>query len=253
MARDLSIYHERTRTRGVNPFVYWPVRVVLQPLIMLLFWLNRTGREHIPAEGGVLLAPNHRSFLDPWVVGVCLRRPAFFVAKSELFHNRLIGWFLNSLGAFPIKRGESDAEAMETARTLLERGNALMIFPEGTRHRRGPLGAPKRGVGRLALQTAVPVIPIAVHGTERARRRFVIRPCKIRVRAGSPLTFPRVEDPSPHLAGEVTARIWPCIELQYNWLAGEQMLPERVVATVVGVLGTAADEADEPERAAAAR
>lgn len=252
MARDLSRYHERTRNRGVNPFVYWPVRIVLQPAMMLLFWLNRTGREHIPAEGGVLLAPNHRSFLDPWIVGVCLKRPAFFVAKSELFHNRFIGWFLNSLGAFPIRRGESDAEAMLTARTLLERGNALMIFPEGTRIRTGGLGKPKRGVGRLALQTGVPVVPIAVHNTERARRGFLIRPCKIRVRAGSPLTFPLVEDPSAHLAGEVTDRIWPMVELQYNWLLGEQMLPERVLATVVGVLGSPA-EAEEPERAAAAR
>jgi 1-acyl-sn-glycerol-3-phosphate acyltransferase len=256
MARDLSVYHERTRTRGVNPFVYWPVRVVLQPLMMLLFWLGRTGREHIPAEGGVLLAPNHRSFLDPWVVGICLRRPAYFVAKRELFHNRLIGWFLNSLGAFPIRRGESDAEAMETARILLETGHALMIFPEGTRHRTGPLGKPKRGVGRLALQTGVPVVPIAVHGTERARKKFLVRPCKIRVRAGRPLTFPLVEDPSAHLAGEVTDRIWPCVELQYNWLLGEQMLPERVLGTVVSMLparNTVDGADDQDQRIASAR
>lgn len=254
MARDLSIYHARTRDRGVNPFVYWPVRLILQPAIMLLFWLRRVGREHIPQSGAVLLAPNHRSFLDPWVIGVCLKRPAFFVAKAELFENRLIGWFLNALGAFPIRRGESDAEAMSTARILLERGNALMIFPEGTRIRSGPLGKAKRGIGRLALQTGAPVVPVAVHGTERARRRFVIRPCKVRVRAGRPLTFPLVEDPSPHLAAEVTARIWPCVELQYNWLAGEQMLGERVLASVVGVLPARAAAADdEQERAAAAR
>lgn len=254
MARDLSIYHARTRQRGVNPFVYWPVRLLLQPAIMLLFWLRRVGREHIPRSGAVLLAPNHRSFLDPWVIGVCLKRPAFFVAKAELFENRLIGWFLNALGAFPIRRGESDAEAMSTARILLERGNALMIFPEGTRIRSGPLAKPKRGIGRLALQTGAPVVPVAVHGTERARRRFVIRPCKVRVRAGRPLTFPLVEDPSPHLAAEVTARIWPCVELQYNWLAGEQMLGERVLASVVGVLpARTAAAADEQERAAAAR
>ena len=254
MARNLSIYHERTRNRGVNPFVYWPVRALLQPAIMLLFWLKRIGREHIPASGGVLLAPNHRSFLDPWVIGVCLKRPAFFVAKAELFHNRLIGWFLNSLGAFPIRRGESDEQAMETARTLLERGHALMIFPEGTRIRSGSLGRPKRGIGRLALQSGVPVVPIAVHGTERARRRFVIRPCKVRVRAGRPLTFPRIADPSPHLAGEVTTRIWPCVELQYNWLAGEQMLGERVLATVVSLLPPRPGaSAEEHEQAAVGR
>jgi len=247
MARDLSIYHERTRTRGVNPFVYWPTRAVLQPLMMLLFWLRRLGREHIPAEGGVILAPNHRSFLDPWVVGVCLRRPVYFVAKRELFEKRWMGWFLNSLGAFPIRRGESDAEAMETARTLVERGNVLMIFPEGTRHRHGALGEPKRGVGRLALETGAPVVPVAVHGTEKARRGIVIRPCKIKVRCGRPLTFPRVDQPSAHLAREVTARIWPCVQLQYAWLGGQpgQPLPAADVVEVPRRLGP-------PERLAAA-
>jgi 1-acyl-sn-glycerol-3-phosphate acyltransferase len=238
MARDLSVYHARTRTRGVNPFVYWPTRALIQPVLMLLFWLQRIGREHIPASGGVILAPNHRSFLDPWVVGVCLRRPAYFVAKRELFERRWLGWFLNSLGAFPIRRGESDEEAMETARILVERGEALLIFPEGTRIRRGSLGDPKRGVGRLALETGAPVVPVAVMGTERARRGVVIRPCKVRVRCGRPLTFPRVEQPSAHLASEVTARIWPCVELQYEWLGG---MPALRTAAVVGAgpMGTA--------------
>ena len=238
MARELSTYHARTRTRGVNRFVYWPTRAVVQPLLMLLFWLKRMGREHIPARGGVILAPNHRSFLDPWVVGVCLRRPVYFVAKRELFEKRWMGWLLNSLGAFPIRRGESDVEAMETARTLVERGEAVLIFPEGTRIRRGSLGDPKRGVGRLALETGAPVVPIAVFGTERARRGLLIRPCKVRVRCGRALTFPRVEHPSAHLASEVTARIWPCVELQYEWLGG---LPALRKAAVVGAgpMGTA--------------
>ena len=238
MARDLTTYHARTRTRGVNPFVYWPTRLVLQPLLMLFFRLQRIGREHIPAAGGLILAPNHRSFLDPWIVGICLRRPIYFVAKRELFEKRWMGWFLNSLGAFPIRRGESDAEAMETARILVERGEVIMVFPEGTRIRRGSLGEPKRGVGRLALETGAPVVPVAVHGTERIRRGLLVRPYKVRVRCGRPLTFPRVERPSAHLASEVTARIWPCVELQYEWLGG---LPTIRTAAVVGAgpMGTA--------------
>ncbi len=224
-------YHERTRRRGVNTPVYWLVRAVLQPFLQVYFRLVRGGRHHIPAEGGVLLASNHRSFLDPFVIGCCLRRPIFFVAKQELFENRLIGWFLNCLGAFPIRRGESDEESVKTALALLERGDAIVIFPEGTRIRQGALKQPKRGVGRLALLSGAPVVPIAVHGSEHARRGWIFRPVKVKIRIGRPLTFPLVEEPSQSLATEVTARIWPCVELQYEWLGG---LPPLRKAAVVG-------------------
>lgn len=216
----LSVHHERIRTRGVNRIVYWAVRAVLEPAFYVYLRLSRGGREHIPT-GRVILAANHRSFLDPFVIGACLRRPIYFVAKRELFDKRWQGWILNCLGAFPIRRGEHDEESMATALALLERGEAVVIFPEGTRHRSGPLHAPKRGVGRLALQSGAPVVPIAVSGSERVRRGLLIRPCKVRIRCGRPLTFPRVESPSPRLAGEVTARIWPCVELQWAWLGGE--------------------------------
>ena len=98
------------------------------------------------------------------------------MAKKELFENRLIGWFLNCLGAFPVRRGESDEDSVATALALLERGEAVVIFPEGTRHRSGPLHPPKRGVGRLALESGAPVVPIAITGTERARRGWIFRP-----------------------------------------------------------------------------
>jgi glycerol-3-phosphate dehydrogenase (NAD(P)+) len=237
-ARDLSIYHERTRTRGVNPFVYWAVRAVLQPLMLIYFRVSRIGREHCPREGGVLLAPNHRSFLDPFVIGICIRRPAYFMAKQELFKPRWQAWVLNALGAFPVRRGEADEDAMETSRLLLERGEMVLVFPEGTRIRKGSLGKPKRGVGRLALETGVPVVPIAVTGSEYARRGWKIRPAKVKIRLGRPLTFPRVENPSPRLAAEVTARIWPCVELQWEWLGG---LPPLRKAAIVGAgsMGTA--------------
>ena len=106
-----------------------------------------------------------------------------------------------------------------------------MIFPEGTRMRRGALGKAKRGVGRLALESGAPVVPIAVHGSEHARRGWIFRPVKVKLRIGRPITFPRVDSPSKSLAGEVTARIWPCVELQYEWLGG---LPPLRKAAVVG-------------------
>src|SRR5919202_2302689 len=235
---ELSTHHERARTRGVQPLVYWLVRAIVQPALQLYFRVSRLGREHVPSEGGVILAANHRSFLDPFVIGVCVRRPVYFVAKKELFDNRLQGWFLNCLGAFPIRRGESDEESVATAKEILARGDAVVIFPEGTRIRSGALGRPKRGVGRLALETGAPVVPVAVAGTEHTRRGWRIRPAKVRARCGRPLTFPRVEHASPALAASVTERIWPCVELQWEWLGG--LTPMRKAAVVgAGEMGTA--------------
>jgi 1-acyl-sn-glycerol-3-phosphate acyltransferase len=236
-SRPLELYHERTRRRGVNSVVYWPVRWVLKPAILLYFRLRRLGTEHVP-DGGVILASNHRSFLDPFAIGCCIGRPIYFVAKRELFRNPLIGWFLNCMGAFPIKRGASDEESMETALALLERGQAIVIFPEGTRIRTGSLARPRRGVGRLALQSGKPVVPVAVTGSEHARHGWRIKPVKVHLRCGPALTFPRVDDPSPFLAGEVTERIWPCVGLQWEWLGG---LPPLRTAAVVGAgsMGTA--------------
>ena len=114
---------------------------------------------------------------------------------------------------------------------FLERGRTVCIFPEGTRIRSGSLGTPKRGVGRLALQTGAPVLPVAVNGTEQVRRGWRIRPRKVRIRMGRPMTFPRSEQPSPALAATVTARIWPNVELQWEDLGG---LPPVRRAAVIG-------------------
>src|SRR3954466_16153281 len=225
-----SVHHERTRTRGVQPVVLAITRAILKPFLLAFFRTQRVGREHVP-DGAVVLASNHRSFLDPFIVGICLNRPVYFVAKKELFDKRLTGWFLNCLGAFPIRRGESDEESVETARQILARGDALVIFPEGTSTLEGSLGQAKRGVGRLALESGAPVVPVAVHGTERARRGWRLGRVKVKVRMGRPLTFPCVQNASRNLATEVTARIWPCVELQWEWLGG---LPALRKAAVIG-------------------
>ena len=228
--RPLEVYHERTRRRGVNSLLYWPARLLIKPAVLIYFRVRRLGREHVP-DGGVILASNHRSFLDPFVIGICIRRPIYFVAKRELFRNPLVGWFLNCMGAFPVRRGQSDEESVKTARQLLAQGEAVVVFPEGTRIVSGSLGRPKRGVGRLALQSGAPVVPVAVTGSEHARDGWRIKPVRVHVRCGAPLTFPKVANPSPFLAGEVTERIWPCVELQWEWLGG---LPPLRTAAVVG-------------------
>jgi 1-acyl-sn-glycerol-3-phosphate acyltransferase len=229
--------HERVRTSGVNPVIYWIVRAVLQPFFHLYFRLSRIGRENIPLDGPVILACNHRSFLDPFVIATCARRPMYYVAKKELFAKPWQAWILNALGAFPVDRGNGDGSMLESAKAILARGDAVMIFVEGTRVRPGALGRPRRGVGRLALETGAPVVPVAVIGTEAIRKGWRIRPHKVRIRCGRPLTFPKVESASPQLAGAVTDRIWPCVMLQWEWLGGQPPL-RRAAVVGAGAWGT---------------
>lgn len=217
---DLQGFRARAQTRGVNPLLYLLVRAVLLPFFLVYFRLERIGAEHLPRGGPLILAANHRSFLDPFVIGALTRRPVYYVAKRELFARRRQAWLLNRLGAFPIDRGAGDEDAMATARAILARGDCVVIFPEGTRTRSGPLGSPHRGVGRLALQTGAQVVPVAVIGTEDVRRGLRIRPRKVRIRCGAPLMFPTMQPPLPAAAMGVTERVWNCVSLQWEWLGG---------------------------------
>jgi glycerol-3-phosphate dehydrogenase (NAD(P)+) len=229
--------HRRAREQGVNLLAYLIVRALFQPFFHIYFRMGRIGREHLPKEGPVIIAANHRSFLDPFVIGTMARRPMYYVAKEELFRKRWMSWILNALGAFPVRRGAGDEDSIATAKAILARGDIVLIFPEGTRTRPGSLGKPKRGVGRLALETGAPVVPVAVIGTEDVRNGWRIRPRKVRIRAGRPLHFPRAEKASPQLAGAVTDRIWPCVMLQWEWLGG--LAPIRRAAIIgAGSWGT---------------
>jgi 1-acyl-sn-glycerol-3-phosphate acyltransferase len=229
----LDALRQRSLSRGVNPVVYWLARAILQPAFLTYFRMQRIGREHLPRSGPLLLASKHRSFLDPFVIGMLVRRPVYYMAKRELFDKRWQAWLLNALGAFPVDRGAGDAAAIDTARSILQRGDCVVLFPEGTRVRPGPLGCPRRGIGRLALETGAPVAPVAVIGTEDVRRGWRIRPRRVRARVGRPMRFPLPEHASPGLAAAVTDRIWACVSLQWEWLGGaapQRQEPRRRVA-----------------------
>ncbi len=217
---DLAGFRARALGRGVNPLLYHAARIVLVPFFRVYFRLTGVGVEHVPGSGPVILAANHRSFLDPFVIGALVRRPVYYMAKRELFERPLQARLLSALGAFPVDRGASDEQAMATAEAILARGDCVVIFPEGTRIRDDALGRPHRGVARLALRTGARVVPIALTGTDRVRRGLRVRPCKVRLRFGRPLGYPIVQSPSPKVALWVTERIWACVSLQWQWLGG---------------------------------
>ena len=157
-----------TRTYSVVAGLSWPI-------LYGLFRLHARGRENVPREGGFVLACNHVSSFDPWPVGLPLWPKRFlrFMAKSELY------WFpltfvLNGAGAFPVRRGQADTEAIETAVQLARAGNIVAMFPEGTRRTKGLVkrfeARPRTGAARIALEAGVPLVPAAVRGTDHLRR-----------------------------------------------------------------------------------
>lgn len=226
---NLEKSHARVRTQGVNRILYRIGHGLAWLFCRLYLRADARGADHIPPVGAGIIVSNHRSFLDPFVLGTCLRRPVYYVAKKELFRGRFTSWLLSSVGAFPVQRGTGDAEMVLTAKAILERGDLLLIFPEGTRNRKPGLGRVKRGFGRLALDTGAPVIPAAVHGTDRVRRKtWFVFPAKVQVRFGHLIGVQKAEHATPQLAIAVAERVWPEVVSFWNELSGESVDPTPV-------------------------
>ena len=190
-----------------SPF-YLFVGAISLPFLKILFRLRAEGVENLPQSGGFVLAANHLSNLDPWPLAVPLwpRRYLRFMAKSELYW-----WPLNHLinagGGFPVRRGEHDLEAIETAINLARKGNVVAMFPHGTRQRKGLVKRyqPKAhtGAARIALEAGVPLVPAAIAGTDRLSRLGPLR-----VRYGKPIPLDDLKDEDPALAAnEATERL----------------------------------------------
>jgi len=182
-------FHERARTREPD-WIYSLARLVLTLPTILLFRTRGIGIRNVPKQGPVILAPNHFSAWDHFFAGVYLRRHIRFMAKSQLFKHPVIEFIFFHGGVFPVRRGARDEEAFITARTILGKGGLVLIYIEGGRSRSRELGEPKPGVGRLALETGVPVVPVAIHGSAGVRRWKRLRFPKVTVQFGEPLTFP---------------------------------------------------------------
>src|SRR3954452_8591265 len=169
-----------SRERGTS-FVYELARFVLTPLAAVWYRFKVTGAEYVPAEGPAIIAPNHKSFYDSFFVGLATKRHLHFMAKEELFKGRSAR-LLSGLGAFPVRRGTADPDALETARLHLDAGRVLAMFPEGTRFRDpDSLKSPRKGVGQLAIEAQAPVIPCAIGGTDSLFAGWFPKPVKVQV------------------------------------------------------------------------
>ena len=187
---------------------YSAIAALSVPVLYGLYRLHARGRENLPAEGGYVLASNHVSSFDPWPLGLPLwpRRQLRFMAKSELY------WFplnlvIDAVGAFPVRRGQHDVEAIETAVRLAREGEVIAMFPEGTRRTKGLVkrfeARPRSGAARIALEAGVPLVPAAVRGTDK-----LLRLERLRVAYGKPV---EIGDLGVDDAPEATSRLMAAI------------------------------------------
>jgi 1-acyl-sn-glycerol-3-phosphate acyltransferase len=194
-AETFDRFHHRSRTREPDA-VYEFVRVLTTLYGLVALRLRAISPEKVPQHGPVLLAPNHFSFLDHFFIGAAMRRKVRFMAKSQLFKPPLQFVFTHG-GVFPVRRGHRDEEAFVTALSILERGNTVAMYPEAGRSRTGALSdTVKPGVGRIALQSGAPVVPVAIHGSNRVRNWRRGQFPRVTVRYGDPIRYEVVPEPT---------------------------------------------------------
>ena len=171
---------------------YRCMKSLVRGFFRLFFRWEVYGSHHLPSTGGVVLASNHISYLDPPLMGCAVERPVHFMAKKELFDIPVLGWLIRHLNAFPVQRGVADRKAIRQAMKWLRSGEVVGIFPEGTRGSGKALLEAQPGSVLLALKAGVPIVPMAIMGAEKvmpAGKRLP-RPVKIRVVIGEPIDFP---------------------------------------------------------------
>ncbi len=174
--------------------IFYKVRPVFKKLLRI----NVEGLENIPTDGGCIIASNHRSNLDPFVLNTISTRPIFFMAKEELFKIPVLGWAIRKAGAIPVKRNKRDIGALKKASQLLKEGYCIGIFPEGHRAKPKQFRKPQSGVGLLVSKTKAPVIPVRIEGTDDVFPVGSSFPklfkYPIYVKVGKPIFFSNIEN-----------------------------------------------------------
>jgi 1-acyl-sn-glycerol-3-phosphate acyltransferase len=190
-------FYAQARERGPG-WTYDLARLLLTPYCQVVFRTRGRYVERVPVQGPAIIAPNHFSAMDHFFCGIYLRRRVQFMAKSQLFKGWLLEGILRIGGAFPVQRGKRDEESIATAKAILERGGTIVIYPEGGRSRSARIGDRARpGIGRIALETGAPIVPVAIHGSQGARNWKRLRFPRVTVGYGAPRRWERVAEATP--------------------------------------------------------
>jgi 1-acyl-sn-glycerol-3-phosphate acyltransferase len=188
-------YHARVRAGEPEAKVYEPVRIVTVLHAVITFRARSIGSENVPA-GPLILAPNHASFMDHFFAGAFIRRRVQFMAKSQLFGTGVPQYIFSHGGVFPVRRGSGDDEAFISAYKILERGGVIGMYGEGGRSRTGKLAdEAKPGIGRLAIESGAPVVPVAILGSYQVRNWKRLQFPRVTVSYGEPFRFEQMTDP----------------------------------------------------------
>jgi 1-acyl-sn-glycerol-3-phosphate acyltransferase len=209
-----------------TPTWLWAVvRSILRFVFILKLNVRLIGLENVPKEGAFIIASNHLSWMDVTLVPSFIKRKVVYMAKEELFYSK-VGWLVRAMGAFPVKRGEADRQSLRAADTQLKAGKIFMIFPEGTRSKNHQLAQAHVGLGMIALRAGVPVVPVAVWGTENTFKK--LRP-RVTVSYGKPVTLtPKgkkiTREDIEEATTEVMRRIAAMMPPQYRGMYGDPVL-----------------------------
>ena len=209
---------------------YWVLKVILTPVLLVVYRVRVEGRKNVPRSGPVILASNHQSFIDSIFLPLCVRRRVTFVAKAEYFENRRTAWFFRAVGMIPLKRdgGSASERALAAAREVLTSGGVLGIYPEGTRSPDGRLYKGHTGVARLAMQCGAAVVPVAQFGTAEVQpigAKFPRLFKRVRVRMGEPIHVPAPDPGDGPLTADSLRACTDSIMEAIAALSGQQRVP----------------------------
>lgn len=201
--------------------LYGVVRGAIAGVSKLMFRLEVHGRENLPASGAFIVSPIHRSNLDTPVLGVITTRRLRYMGKESLWTSRPMGWFLTAMGGFPVQRGTADREALKAGLACIQRGEPLVMFPEGTRQSGPDVAEMFDGPAYVACRTGVPIVPVGLGGSEAAMPKGakLIRPVKMVMVIGAPLDPPPLKESgrvSRRAVHELTAELAQALQALFD-------------------------------------